>query len=87
MVEGDTASVFPGLFFLMHYFQTVTGVLTHALSPAPLLLRLSGIFSTRHDLLDPVMFRMGLLAVLRSKSHSGKAIGLMITASHNPEQV
>lgn len=29
---------------------------------------------------------MGLLATLRSKSLAGKVIGLMITASHNPEQ-
>lgn len=32
------------------------------------------------------MFRVGLLAVLRSKSHGGLAIGVMVTASHNPEQ-
>jgi len=30
---------------------------------------------------------MGLVAVLRSKSCSGQAIGLMLTASHNPEEV
>ncbi|KAJ3305294.1 Phosphoacetylglucosamine Mutase [Blyttiomyces sp. JEL0837] len=29
------------------------------------------------------MFRVGLLAVLRSKSHGGQHIGVMITASHN----
>ena len=34
--------------------------------------------------LDSVMFRMGLLAVLRSKAKSGKVIGVVITASHNP---
>ncbi|XP_055327919.1 phosphoacetylglucosamine mutase-like [Paramacrobiotus metropolitanus] len=33
--------------------------------------------------LDWVMFRMGLLGVLRSKEQKGKAIGAMITASHN----
>lgn len=32
------------------------------------------------------MFTVGLLAVLRSKKHSGKVIGTMITASHNPAQ-
>ncbi|KAJ3242727.1 Phosphoacetylglucosamine Mutase [Chytriomyces hyalinus] len=37
-------------------------------------------------LLDPVMFSVGLLAVLRSKSHKGKTIGVMVTASHNPEK-
>lgn len=36
-------------------------------------------------LLDSILFSVGLLAVLRSKSHEGKAIGAMITASHNPE--
>ncbi|GAU92282.1 hypothetical protein RvY_04382 [Ramazzottius varieornatus] len=34
--------------------------------------------------LDWVMFRMGLLGALRSKHQHGKAIGAMITASHNP---
>lgn len=33
------------------------------------------------------MFRVGLLAVLRSKALKGKTIGVMITASHNPEEV
>lgn len=41
-------------------------------------------FRTRSEILDHVMFRMGLLAVLRSKL-KGAAIGLMITASHNEE--
>ncbi|XP_046421904.1 phosphoacetylglucosamine mutase [Neodiprion fabricii] len=41
-------------------------------------------FRTRSEILDHVMFRMGLLAVLRSKSKRA-AIGLMITASHNEE--
>ena len=36
--------------------------------------------------LDSVMYRMGLLAVLRSKAKSGQAIGVMVTASHNPVQ-
>ena len=39
----------------------------------------------RHDRLEYVMYRMGLLATLRSRSFSGSAIGVMITASHNPE--
>lgn len=29
---------------------------------------------------------MGILATLRSRIFKGKAIGVMITASHNPEQ-
>lgn len=32
------------------------------------------------------MYRMGLLATLRSRFKQGKVIGVMITASHNPEQ-
>lgn len=32
------------------------------------------------------MYRMGLLAVLRSRAKGGQVIGVMITASHNPEQ-
>ncbi|CAG7721950.1 unnamed protein product [Allacma fusca] len=42
-------------------------------------------FRTGADLLDHVMFRVGLISALRSKSLGGKAIGVMITASHNPE--
>ncbi|CDK28804.1 unnamed protein product [Kuraishia capsulata CBS 1993] len=34
--------------------------------------------------LDPVVFRVGILAGLRSKALGGKTIGVMITASHNP---
>lgn len=43
-------------------------------------------FRMNADLLDNVMCRVGLLAVLRSKSHRGKFIGIMITASHNAEE-
>jgi phosphoacetylglucosamine mutase len=32
-----------------------------------------------------VIFRVGILAVLRSKKLDSKTIGIMITASHNPE--
>ncbi|KAJ9586235.1 hypothetical protein L9F63_020144, partial [Diploptera punctata] len=42
-------------------------------------------FRTRAEDLDYVLYRMGLLAVLRSKAKKGAAIGVMITASHNPE--
>uniref|UniRef100_A0A8C3WGU5 Phosphoacetylglucosamine mutase n=1 Tax=Catagonus wagneri TaxID=51154 RepID=A0A8C3WGU5_9CETA len=41
-------------------------------------------FRTKADRLDHVMFRMGLLAVLRSKQ-TKSTIGVMVTASHNPE--
>lgn len=40
-------------------------------------------FRTKADDLETVLFRMGLLAVLRSKATKAH-IGLMITASHNP---
>lgn len=41
----------------------------------------------RGSLLHSVLFRMGILAALRSKKLDGKTIGVMITASHNPEPV
>ncbi|CAH2235758.1 jg7616 [Pararge aegeria aegeria] len=37
------------------------------------------------SLLEHVVYRMGLLAVLRSRCKNGRTIGLMITASHNLE--
>ena len=42
---------------------------------------------SRGNALDPVMFRVGILAALRSKKLDGKTIGVMVTASHNPEPV
>lgn len=39
------------------------------------------------DVLDSVMFRVGVLAGLRSRKLDGKTIGVMVTASHNPEPV
>jgi len=42
-------------------------------------------FRTKAELLDHVMYRMGLLATLRSWAKAGQTIGVMITASHNPE--
>ena len=60
-------------------------------------------FRTKADILDHVMFRMGAIAVLRSKLKKGNVesvlvlyqtpsffclsatIGVMLTASHNPE--
>ena len=47
-------------------------------------------FSTsdrRGSVLDSVLFRVGILAGLRSKKLDGKTIGVMVTASHNPEAV
>ncbi|CAA7268023.1 unnamed protein product [Cyclocybe aegerita] len=43
-------------------------------------------FRTLGSTLDSVMFRVGVLAGLRSKRLDGKTIGVMVTASHNPEQ-
>lgn len=37
-------------------------------------------------LLDSVVFRVGLVAALRSRKLSGQTIGVMITASHNPPE-
>ncbi|XP_062324191.1 phosphoacetylglucosamine mutase isoform X2 [Osmerus eperlanus] len=42
-------------------------------------------FRTSARLLDHVMFRMGLLATLRSRK-TRAIIGVMVTASHNPEE-
>lgn len=41
-------------------------------------------FRMNAELLDGVSFRVGLLSALRSRRLSGQAIGVMITASHNP---
>jgi phosphoacetylglucosamine mutase len=41
-------------------------------------------FRMKADLLDGVAFRVGLLSALRSRRLGGQAIGVMITASHNP---
>lgn len=41
-------------------------------------------FRMKADILDGVTFRVGLLAALRTRKMSGKAIGIMVTASHNP---
>ncbi|XP_027783872.2 phosphoacetylglucosamine mutase isoform X2 [Marmota flaviventris] len=42
-------------------------------------------FRMKAEHLDHIMFRMGLLAVLRSKQ-TKSTIGVMVTASHNPEE-
>ncbi|KAK0618088.1 N-acetylglucosamine-phosphate mutase-like protein [Bombardia bombarda] len=41
-------------------------------------------FRMRADLLEGVTFRVGLLSALRSRKQNSQAIGVMITASHNP---
>lgn len=42
-------------------------------------------FRAKAEQLDHVMYRMGLLSVLRSKK-TASTIGVMVTASHNPEE-
>ncbi|KAL1748449.1 hypothetical protein HDZ31DRAFT_29658 [Schizophyllum fasciatum] len=42
-------------------------------------------FRTLGSVLDSVMYRVGILAGLRSKKLDGQTIGVMVTASHNPE--
>jgi phosphoacetylglucosamine mutase len=42
-------------------------------------------FRTSGSVLDSVLFRVGIIAGLRSKKLDGKTIGVMVTASHNPE--
>ena len=41
-------------------------------------------FRCNAELLDHVMYRMGMLAVLRSQVKAGRAIDVMNTGSHNP---
>jgi len=43
-------------------------------------------FRMRADLLPSVIFSVGLLASIRSRKCKGSAIGVMITASHNPAE-
>ncbi|KAL1311272.1 hypothetical protein AAFC00_001460 [Neodothiora populina] len=43
-------------------------------------------FRMKAKLLDSVVFRVGLLASLRSRKLNGQTIGVMITASHNPPE-
>ena len=44
-------------------------------------------FREKAEFLDGVFYRTGILAALRSKCKEGDAIGIMITASHNQEEV
>ncbi|KAH7104129.1 phosphoacetylglucosamine mutase [Auriculariales sp. MPI-PUGE-AT-0066] len=43
-------------------------------------------FRTLGNVLDSVLFRTGIVAGLRSKKLDGKTVGVMVTASHNPEE-
>jgi phosphoacetylglucosamine mutase len=41
----------------------------------------------RGNVLESTCFRLALISALRSKKMGGKMVGLMVTASHNPEEV
>jgi len=41
----------------------------------------------RAAVLAPAMLRIGLLAAMRSLASGGQAVGVMVTASHNPVEV
>ena len=43
-------------------------------------------FRMKATLLESVVFRVGLVAALRSRKLGGQTIGVMITASHNPPE-
>ncbi|KAE9376413.1 Phosphoacetylglucosamine mutase [Stipitochalara longipes BDJ] len=43
-------------------------------------------FRMKANLLDSVVFRVGLISALRSRKLGGQTIGIMITASHNPPE-
>jgi len=42
-------------------------------------------FRYHHSILNPIMVRMGILSCLYSASINGEGVGVMVTASHNPE--
>ncbi|KAL1496810.1 hypothetical protein AB1Y20_014396 [Prymnesium parvum] len=62
--------------------MVVAGILSYPKPSAALSYGTAG-FRARAELLDSTLYRMGLLAVLRSRSRGGLAVGLMVTASHN----
>lgn len=43
-------------------------------------------FRYHHTLLPPIMVRIAIFAAIRSSALHGEPVGLMITASHNPER-
>ncbi|KAG0150164.1 hypothetical protein CROQUDRAFT_668670 [Cronartium quercuum f. sp. fusiforme G11] len=64
----------------------LSGATSHPLTPNYKYSYGTAGFRANADVLDSVFFSVGLLAVLRSKKLEGKTIGVMITASHNPEE-
>ncbi|XP_040921142.1 phosphoacetylglucosamine mutase isoform X2 [Toxotes jaculatrix] len=70
----------------MAQFQDVSKHSSQHPKPAGLVLQYGTAgFRTSAKQLDHIMFRMGLLATLRSKKTKA-TIGVMVTASHNPEE-
>ncbi|XP_022593643.1 phosphoacetylglucosamine mutase isoform X1 [Seriola dumerili] len=70
----------------MAQFQEVSKQSSQHPKPAGLVLQYGTAgFRTSAKLLYHIMFRMGLLATLRSKKTKA-TIGVMVTASHNPEE-
>ncbi|KAG9493696.1 phosphoacetylglucosamine mutase [Eleutherodactylus coqui] len=68
------------------HLEAVLRLSAHHCKPAGLTLQYGTAgFRTKAEHLDHVMYRMGLLAVLRSKK-TKSVIGVMVTASHNPEE-
>ncbi|XP_038582309.1 phosphoacetylglucosamine mutase [Micropterus salmoides] len=71
---------------MMAQFQEVSKQSSLHPKPAGLVLQYGTAgFRTNAKHLDHIMFRMGLLAALRSKKTKA-TIGVMVTASHNPEE-
>ncbi|XP_041814702.1 phosphoacetylglucosamine mutase [Chelmon rostratus] len=71
---------------MMAQFQEVSKQSSLHPKPAGLVLQYGTAgFRTNAKQLDHIMFRMGLLATLRSKK-TKNTIGAMVTASHNPEE-
>ncbi|EFN76368.1 phosphoacetylglucosamine mutase [Harpegnathos saltator] len=77
----DSSSLFDSE---LDYFQNVMSGIKSLKNPNNKVEYGTAGFRTDANLLDHVMYKMGLLAVLRSKLKKA-AIGLMITASHNLE--
>ncbi|XP_019116981.2 phosphoacetylglucosamine mutase isoform X2 [Larimichthys crocea] len=71
---------------MMAHFQDVSKQSSLHPKPAELVSQYGTAgFRANAKLLDHIMFRMGLLAALRSKKTKA-TIGVMVTASHNPEE-
>ncbi|KAG7461030.1 hypothetical protein MATL_G00205320 [Megalops atlanticus] len=72
--------------YRMTQFEKVSQRSVQHSKPAGLVLQYGTAgFRTNAKQLDHIMFRMGLLAALRSKK-TKSTIGVMVTASHNPEE-